>query len=136
MIDFLNELRATLKETWLSYYKDNSHWLKSTNWTKDTLNDVSEKGHRRPYANLILPVITALHPELVKDYLPEIMLLTNDSNKILEFLGLDFDPDVELKKREEEVVQIQEAEIVHLLPESESDSDTEYLNKIRENNLT
>lgn len=56
-------------------------------------------------------------------------VLSNDSNKLVDALGLNFDPEIELEKREEERAKIQEAEAIPLLPET--NPHTEYLNQFR-----
>ncbi len=58
--------------------------------------------------------------------------LNPNPEKLIEVLGLDFDPDKELEKRDLETTTTQEAEIIPLLNEV----DTDYLNKIRKEKIT
>ncbi|MEA5508890.1 DUF5331 domain-containing protein [Crocosphaera sp. UHCC 0190] len=70
--------------------------MDSRNWWHKTPND-----GKRPCADIILGVITALEPKLSVWMLP-FCQLNSDGNKLIEVLGLHFDPEKELKKRAEE----------------------------------
>ena len=74
---------------------------------------------RRPECYFILGVMTVLEPQ-VKGLLAFTTSLTTDSEAIVTALGLDFDPDIELKKRSQQLEQ------------QKSEADSQYLDRIRE----
>lgn len=86
----IQHLRHSLKIKWLLYYRQNRPWLvKIQIWgTFD--------GQRRPSSSFILAVLSTLEPELT-EILPFIIDLSNHPDQIVAALGLNFNPDVELK---------------------------------------
>jgi hypothetical protein len=83
------QLRQSLKEKWLSYYEQNSSWLvKMRVWA-------SYDGLRRPSSGFILATLSVLEPEFEK-MLSFMMDLSNNPDKIIAALGLNFNPDEEL----------------------------------------
>lgn len=120
------KLKVLLKQKWLNYYETNRSWIKKVNMGWERTPD----GGRRPNSPLILGAINAVEPNLAEECLLTFCHLNTDPNKLVEALGLNFDPEIELKKREAEGSISQEAQIVPSLP----DSDTEYLKKLREEN--
>lgn len=86
----IQELRQSLKMKWLSYYDQNRAWLvKMRVWS--TYN-----GLRRPSSGFILATLSVLEPEF-EQMLGFIMELNNDPDEIVVALGLNFNPDVELR---------------------------------------
>ncbi|MBD2502475.1 DUF5331 domain-containing protein [Anabaena azotica] len=84
-------LRQSLKMKWLSYYEQNRAWLvKMRVWA--TYN-----GLRRPSSGFILATLSVLEPEF-DQVLAFIMELNNDPDEIVTALGLNFNPDAELRQ--------------------------------------
>ncbi|MEH2425748.1 MAG: DUF5331 domain-containing protein [Nostoc sp.] len=86
----IQQLRQSLKQKWLSYYEQNITWLvKIRIWgTYD--------GLRRPLSGFILATLSVLEPQF--DEILSFMLdLNNDPDKIVAALGLNFNPDQELR---------------------------------------
>ncbi|MEH1832542.1 MAG: DUF5331 domain-containing protein [Nostoc sp.] len=86
----IQQLRQSLKQKWLSYYEQNIPWLvKIRIWgTYD--------GLRRPLSGFILATLSVLEPQF--DQILSFMLdLNNDPDKIVAVLGLNFNPDQELR---------------------------------------
>ncbi|BAY25996.1 hypothetical protein NIES2100_58060 [Calothrix sp. NIES-2100] len=85
----IQQLRQSLKMKWLSYYAQNRPWLvKMRIWgTYD--------GVRRPCSGFMLATLSVLEPqfEQVLSFLTE---LSNNPDKIVAALGLNFNPDEEL----------------------------------------
>ena len=82
----IERLRQTLRRKWLSYYRNNRSWLvKLGIW-------VSCDGHRRPSSSFILATVSVLEPRLT-DLFPLIVDLSHDPDRVVQVLGLDFDPD-------------------------------------------
>lgn len=84
------QLRQSLKQKWLIYYEQNITWLvKMRIWgTYD--------GLRRPLSGFILATLSVLEPQF--DEILSFMLdLNNDPDKIVAALGLNFNPDAELR---------------------------------------
>ena len=86
----IQHLRHSLKVKWLLYYRQNRPWLVRLRiWgTFD--------GQRRPASSFILAVLSTLEPELTQ-ILPFIVDLSNHPDQVVAALGLNFNPDVELK---------------------------------------
>ncbi|MEP0802655.1 DUF5331 domain-containing protein [Funiculus sociatus] len=108
-------LRKSIKVKWLDYYQENRPWLVQLGvW-------VNSEGQRRPSSSFILATLSILEPRLT-EMLPLIVDLNNDPNRIVEALGLNFNPDVELNNtlvQSEEAIAPQEGnneEAVKMLP--------------------
>ncbi|WP_375498961.1 DUF5331 domain-containing protein [uncultured Nostoc sp.] len=86
----IQELRQSLKQKWLIYYKQNISWLvKMRIWgTYD--------GLRRPLSGFILATLSVLEPQF-DEILAFMVDLNNDPDKIVAALGLNFNPDQELR---------------------------------------
>ncbi len=101
----IQELRQSLKQKWLIYYKQNISWLvKMRIWgTYD--------GLRRPLSGFILATLSVLEPQF-DEILAFMMDLSNDPDKIVAALGLNFNPDQELRliKSEHSVISQVESE--------------------------
>lgn len=111
----------------MDYYQINQAWIKI--FTTATNSWISTPdGGKRPSSHLILGVATALETQLFM-WMSPFCVLSNDSHKLVDALGLNFGPEIELEKREEERAKIQEAEAIPLLPET--NPHTEYLNQFR-----
>jgi hypothetical protein len=123
------EFKAGLKEKWLDYYEANRHWIERV-VNKGFCSRNTSEG-RCPSHEFTLAVITALEPSL-KELLPCFTELNSNPECLMKALGLDFNPERELAIRAEIKNRIQAIETIPLLPES----DTEYLNKIRQENIT
>ncbi|MDF5707795.1 MAG: DUF5331 domain-containing protein [Nostoc sp. S4] len=86
----IQELRQSLKHKWLSYYEQNISWLvKIRIWA--TYN-----GLRRPSSGFILATLSVLEPQF-DEILTFMMDLSNNPDKIVAALGLNFNPDQELR---------------------------------------
>ncbi|MBW4651917.1 MAG: DUF5331 domain-containing protein [Kaiparowitsia implicata GSE-PSE-MK54-09C] len=98
-------LRQSLKARWLNYYRDNRPWLtKLAVW-------VDCDGQRRPSSGFIIGTLTTLEPQLMQ-LLPLVVDLSNNPDRIVVALGLNFNPDDELKAVEE----AEEKEAMKMLP--------------------
>ena len=84
------QLRHALKVKWLLYYRQNRPWL-----TKIKIWGTYE-GKRRPSSSFILASLTHLEPQLI-EMLPFIVSLSNNPDQIVVALGLNFNPEEELK---------------------------------------
>lgn len=86
----IQQLRQSLKQKWLIYYKQNISWLvKMRIWgTYD--------GLRRPLSGFILATLSVLEPQF-DEILSFMLELNNDPDKIVAALGLNFNPDEELR---------------------------------------
>jgi hypothetical protein len=121
------EFKAGLKEKWLEYYDKNCYWIDNVALT---WYETEFEGYI-PDATFILAVVSSLEPQL-QEFLPVLSDLNSDTSSLVIALGLNFNPKLEIKKRTEERARIQAIETIPLLPES----DAEYLNKIRQENIT
>lgn len=102
------QLRQSLKEQWLGYYRDNRQWLTRLGiW-------VNCDGQRRPASSFILATLSVLEPELTQ-MLPLVVDLSNHPDRIVSALGLNFNPDTELKALETNAATIEDKP-VKLLP--------------------
>ncbi|MEH2184219.1 DUF5331 domain-containing protein [Nostoc sp.] len=86
----IQQLRQSLKQKWLIYYKQNISWLvKMRIWA-------TYDGLRRPLSGFILATLSALEPQF-DEILSFMVELNNDPDKIVAALGLNFNPDQELR---------------------------------------
>jgi Family of unknown function (DUF5331) len=109
------QFKAELKEKWLNYYQENRNWLQrymnnSSGWCdkayceKETLKDLGfneDYTPRRPECYFILGVVSILEPQ-VTNILAFVENFTNNSEYIVNALGLNFDPEIELKIRSQQ----------------------------------
>lgn len=80
------QLRHDLRELWLTYYRDNRHWLSRLEiW-------ITYKGQRRPSSSFILATVSVLNPRLTQ-LLPLLVDLNHDPDQMVEALGLNFNPE-------------------------------------------
>jgi hypothetical protein len=86
----IQQLRHSLKVKWLLYYRQHRPWL-----TKLGVWGTYE-GQRRPSSSFILAVLSHLEPQLIQMF-PFIIALSNEPDKIVAALGLNFNPETELK---------------------------------------
>lgn len=86
----IEHLRHSLKLKWLLYYRQHRPWLVQLRiWgTYD--------GQRRPASSFILATLSTLEPQLTQMF-PFIVSLNKDPDQIVATLGLNFNPDQELK---------------------------------------
>ncbi len=86
----VDQLRQSLKVKWLTYYRENRHWLSRLGvW-------VTCEGKRRPSSSFILATLSVLEPQLTQ-LLPLVVDLSNNPDRIVDALGLNLNPDDELK---------------------------------------
>lgn len=90
----IQQLRQSLKVKWLLYYRRNRPWM-----TKLRIWGTYD-GQRRPSSSFILATLTNLEPQLVQMF-PFIVALSNHPDQIVAALGLNFNPEVELKSLSE-----------------------------------
>jgi len=92
---FFKDFSVALKDKWLQYYQANREWLV----LQMDLNSIpTPDGGRRPASSLILGTINALDPEAAQLMLP-FSKLNPDPEKLIDVLGLNFDPDLALGVR-------------------------------------
>ncbi len=112
MVNFLEnpeQFKAQLKDKWLDYYQANRSWIqalmnKSGNWyvgvNSYKESELEKLGYedycpRRPYDCFIFGVLSILEPQIKGLF----TLSPESPSTYIERLGLDFDPEIELKKR-------------------------------------
>lgn len=87
----IQELRQSLKQKWLCYYQQNCHWLEKMQiWA--VFN-----GERRPLSSFVLATVSVLEPNLV-DMMPLLADLNTNPDDMIAALGLNFNPENELKQ--------------------------------------
>jgi hypothetical protein len=108
------ELRQSAKEKWLNYYRENRTWIaRLATWG-------NYKGQRRPSSSFILACLSVLEPELPK-LLPMMVDLSNDPDRLVSALGLNFNPEHELKLlMAKETAALEAARVMQLLPSNTS----------------
>jgi Family of unknown function (DUF5331) len=104
------ELRQSVKEKWLNYYRENRAWVtRLATWG-------NYNGQRRPSSSFILASLSVLEPELPK-LLPIMVELSNDPDRLVTVLGLNFNPENELKLLiAKETATLEAAKVKQLLP--------------------
>lgn len=96
----IQQLRHTLKVKWLLYYQQNRPWM-----TKIRIWGTFDS-KRRPCSSFILATVTNLEPKLI-EVLPFVADLNSDPDQIVAALGLNFNPDEELKALKAPTVKVQ-----------------------------
>lgn len=90
----IEHLRRALKSEWLAYYRQNRHWIIRLGvW-------VNCQGQRRPSASFILGALSTLEPQLLQ-LLPLVVDLNSNPDRVVIALGLNFNPEEELKALED-----------------------------------
>jgi hypothetical protein len=115
----LTDIQPILKDKWLTFFQGNSDLMDIFDIWKE-INDSS--GEKRPIADFILAVISVLDPR-VKDYLIALCGVDKTLTKVIEALGLNFDPRFELDKQQNNSAPIVDFEYEEM---------SRYLNEIRE----
>ncbi len=107
------QLRQSLKRRWLEYYEKNREWLTHLAVWVDC------DGQRRPSSGFILGTLSVLEPNLTH-LLPLIVDLSNNPDRIVMALGLNFSPDELLKQAAQTASRDQspDSELIRLLPAS------------------
>ena len=101
------DMKAGLREKWLDYYEINAHWIQVTSLRKGQSWNEAGDGQAVtlycPDSKLIIGAIGSLDKR-VADFIYVSMRLSGQYNldKIVEGLGLRFDPDIALEERAEE----------------------------------
>ncbi|MBN3890057.1 MAG: hypothetical protein HWQ43_13080 [Nostoc sp. JL31] len=123
----IQQLRQSLKQKWLIYYKQNISWLvKMRIWA-------TYDGLRRPLSGFILATLSVLEPQF-DEILSFMLELNNDPDKIVAALGLNFNPDEELRLiKSDHSLATSQAENE---PLDEKYSEDKHLTKIASNSLT
>lgn len=108
------QLRQSLKNKWLNYYAENREWVTRIGvW-------VNCGEQRRPSSSFILATLSTLEPQLTQ-MLPLIVELSNNPDRIVAALGLNFNPDEQLatiaKEREQVAIQESLAKMLPAAPE-------------------
>ena len=86
----VQQLCHALKVKWLLYYRQNRPWLtKLRIWG-------TFAGKRRPSSSFILATAINLEPQLL-EILPFIVSLSSNPDQVIVALGLDFNPEEEMK---------------------------------------
>ena len=86
----IQQLRQSLKVKWLLYYRRNRPWM-----TKLRIWGTYD-GQRRPSSSFILATLVNLEPQLIQMF-PFIVALSNHPDQIVAALGLNFNPEVEIR---------------------------------------
>jgi hypothetical protein len=121
------ELKAALPQQWLDYYQNNQSWIKclmdSRGWWRKTPD-----GGKRPSADIVIAAVTALEPKLSVWMYP-FCQLNSDGDKLVEVLGLNFDPE---KKK----LETREKELFNSFNPSEDSELQKIREQIKRENLT
>ncbi len=117
ILEEFEQLKAELKERWLDYYEINHSWIKvaAINKTHTWAEVVDGKSVTLtcPDSKLIIGVVSDCDPR-VSEFIQVSTQFSGTCNldKIVEGLGLRFDPEIELKERAEALAKRQEAELL------------------------
>jgi hypothetical protein len=87
----IQQFRHSVRDKWLSYYAENREWIiRLQVW-------VNCDGQQRPASSFILATLSVLEPQL-NQLLPLIVDLSNNPDRIVAALGLNFNPDQDLER--------------------------------------
>jgi hypothetical protein len=141
-----NEIKLRLRKKWLQYYKHNRQWInkycqencytsvqgsfEGETWgTAERSIEDKRYTQVHPPSELIIGAITALEPLLAQYWLTAFVDLYANKEKIVVALGLNFDPELELKQIEQKNWENQQQKVLEpeLLTEEESEQEKRYL---------
>lgn len=96
-MSFFEQIKPSIKTKWLDYYENNQEWMK-------LLMDGGEyvetpDGGRRPQGSVIVGAISAMESRLA-EILYHFFLVHANFDTVVDVIGLNFDPLMELKKLE------------------------------------
>jgi hypothetical protein len=113
---FFENFTSALKQKWIEYFQGNRSWI---SLQIKVAGVRTPDGGQRPPSYFILGAINALEPKLGNLMVP-FYQLNPDPDKLIEVLGLNFDPDMELIKRSEKTATLktQEADASRMLTDS------------------
>ncbi len=116
---FFEDFTAAIRQKWLDYYRANRPWLALQ---MEGRSIGTPDGGRRPVSSLLLGVINALEPKLGNLMVP-FFRLNSDEDALVEVLGLNFDPDIELGEGVSKMtpMQAKSTDPAHLLLNSPDD---------------
>ena len=117
ILEEFEQLKAELKERWLDYYEINHEWIKvaaihkTHTWAE--VVDGKSVTMTCPDSKLVIGVVSDYDPR-VSEFIQVATQFSGTCNldKIVEGLGLRFDPDIALKERAEAKAKRQEAELL------------------------
>jgi hypothetical protein len=117
---FFENFTTSIKQKWLDYFQTNRGWL-SLQMENHSVR--TPDGGRRPSSYLILGVVNAIEPKLGNLMVPFYRLNANE-DALVEVLGLNFDPDMELSKESGTTVNVRSSnaasnDLAGLLPDSQ-----------------
>ncbi len=115
ILELDEQFKSQLREKWLNYYQANRSWIFALNLQHGHRWQSNGYHYSRPSSTFIIPVMTALEPQLAC-FMPG-WCKNGKLDQVLVHLGLDFDPDFAITQRE---LQTIETKAVSLLPESEA----------------
>jgi hypothetical protein len=92
---FFENFTGALKQKWMDFFQANHSWI---GLQMKVTGVKTPDGGMRPHSYFILGAINALEPKLGTLMLP-FYQLNPDPDKLVDILGLNFDPDMELAKR-------------------------------------
>ena len=135
LIEQPEQFKAELKEKWLNYYQTNQAWLKPflleryAGWCKKVDYNHEELENEqyqpcRPNSMFMLGVVSILESEIqgLCNFAPP-----NQPDEMIKHLGLDFDPELELKKRSQDRASCE----LQQKDNREIEVDRQYLDRIR-----
>ncbi|MGB3239859.1 MAG: DUF5331 domain-containing protein, partial [Geitlerinemataceae cyanobacterium] len=89
---FFDSFTSALKQKWLEFYQVNRPWL---GLHMQNASVETPDGGRRPPSYFIIGALNGLEPKLAQLMLP-FSQLNPDADTLIQVLGLDFDPDMQL----------------------------------------
>lgn len=117
ILEEFEKLKADLRKKWLDYYEINQAWIKvaAINKTHTWVEVVDGKSVTMtcPDSKLVIGVVSDYDPR-VSEFIQVSTQFSGTCNldKIVEGLGLRFDPDVALAERAEAAAKLEEAKLL------------------------
>jgi Family of unknown function (DUF5331) len=87
----LDEIKDLVRQKWLEYYQTNCAWIREVNDYHDSWISTADYGYR-PDSFIILAAIAGWIPEL-SGILPELCDQSANASRLIDKLGLNFDPE-------------------------------------------
>lgn len=93
-MSFFEQIKPSIKTKWLDYYENNQEWLKLLMDSGEFV--ATPDGGRRPQGSVVMGAVSSLEPRLA-EILYHFFLVHANFDTVVDVIGLNFDPAVELK---------------------------------------
>lgn len=96
-MSFFEQIKPSIKTKWLDYYENNQEWMKLLMDSGEYVE--TPDGGRRPQGSVVIGAVSSMEPRLA-EILYHFFLVHANFDTVVDVVGLNFDPLMELKTLE------------------------------------